>query len=428
MSQLFTRATACALMFSAPAIVYAQDASQVKLEPAPVFQASKILPPEMLQSDLHRVRESCPTDGFMIHFTVDSDFGQIDCLGVSELEERLNELRAIKVLVETSKTDLFAEGLKKSVEAPIDAVKNIADDPGGAVKKAPATVGHFFKKVGSSISHGAEKVQDKWENRDPDQETDEMLTETGKGLGRSAKSIAGFDKAKLDCARKLSVDPYTDNQLLQDEIEKVTWAFFAGGLPLRLGTAAVSGGASMALTATKTVGLPDDIYDITPGELLLRDREAMTAMGANNQLIEQVFLNTNFSVAKRHGLVEALAALPAGPAQIKMLKVAASCTSREQAGFFYQSVVRLAKRHLTKPFVSLTSVGRLPAGKEADGSVEIQAPADYISMTPRLLEFLQLANATPQSYRAVITGRLSPAAKVGFEAFSWQVIEAPLKP
>jgi hypothetical protein len=44
--------------------------------------------------------------------------------------------------VETSKSDLFAEGLKRSIEQPIDAVKNIAQDPVGSIKKVPAPVDH----------------------------------------------------------------------------------------------------------------------------------------------------------------------------------------------------------------------------------------------------------------------------------------------
>jgi DNA (cytosine-5)-methyltransferase 1 len=58
--------------------------------------------------------------------------------------QRIAEMNAIQKLVETSKGDLFAEGLKRSIEQPIDAVKNISKDPVTSIKRAPKTFGHFF--------------------------------------------------------------------------------------------------------------------------------------------------------------------------------------------------------------------------------------------------------------------------------------------
>lgn len=399
-----------------------QAQSPAAFEKPPVFQASQVLPPAMLTGDLYRVREYAPSDGFLVHFTLDTNYGEIKCHGLSELTERLNEIQAIKTLVETSKTDLFAEGLKLSVEAPIAAVKNIAAHPEESLRKAPATIGHFFQKVGSSISNASDKVEDKWENRDKDQDTSEMLDEAGKGLGKSAKSVAGFDKAKLDCARELGVNPYSDNALLQSEMEKVTWAFFAGGLPLRLGASAVSGGASMALTATKTVGLPEDIYDVTPSELLLRDRTMMEAMGASDALIERTLLNPNLSISQRHSIVSALSKLPKKGDKLTVLGLAANCASNEQARYLNQVISRLAAQHKQKPYAALTSVVRMPAGVTSDGTVEIIAPVDYISWTPKIANFARSPKMPQMKYRALVYGKMSQPAKAGFEAAGWQVI------
>lgn len=401
-------------------VLHAQ--APVAFEKPPVFQASQVLPPSMLQGDLFRVRESAPSDGFLVHFTLDTNYGEIKCHGLNELAERLNEINAIKILAETSRTDLFAEGLKRSVEAPIDAVKNIVEDPEESLRKAPATIGHFFQKVGSSLSNASDKVEDKWEHRDKNQDSSEMLNDAGKGLGKSAKSIAGFDKAKLDCARKLGVNPYSDNALLQAEMEKVTWAFFAGGLPLRLGSSAVSGGASMALTATKTVGLPEDIYDITPGELLLRDREMMEAMGASDALIERMFLNSNLSISQRHSIVSALSKLPAKGDRLTVVGLAASCASPEQSRYLNQVLTKLAIQHKKKPYAALTSVVRMPAGVTSDGVVEIVAPVDYISWTPKIANFARSPKMPQVRYRALVYGKISPTAKAGFEAAKWEVV------
>lgn len=399
---------------------YAQQVPS--FEQPPVFEASKILPPELLSGPMHRVREAAPSDGFLIHFTMNTDFGTIQCRGVNQLKVRVHEMQAIKLLIETSKGDLFAEGLKRSVEAPIDAVKNIAEDPEKALRKAPSTIGHMFQKVGSSVSNAADKTADKWNNRDKNGDASEQAVAAGKGVGNAAKSVAGFDKAKLDCARKLGVNPYSDNKLLQREMEEVTWAFFAGGLPLRLGASAVSGGASMTLTATKAVGIPEDLYDVTPGELLLRDRQAMEAMGASQDLIEKVLRNPHLTVALRNGIVNALVALPNSGDKLSVLGVAADFYDIEQARYFYQVLDRLKQRHATKPYAAITNVNRMPAGVTQDKVVDIVAPVDYISWTEQIANFARTPKMPGMKYRAIIQGQISPAAKGGFESAGWEVV------
>ncbi|MEM1082495.1 MAG: hypothetical protein AAGI48_00095 [Verrucomicrobiota bacterium] len=388
----------------------------------PVFSASQLLPPELLQGPHFRVRESAPSDGYLTHFTIDSNFGQFECAGEQEVRERIQEIDAIARLAEVSRSDLFAEGMKRSIEAPIDAVKNIVDDPEETVKKLPKTVGHFFSKVGSSIENTAKRVGHNISENDDGVDGGDVAA-AGRGIGNAAKSVAGFDKAKLDTARQLGVDPYSDNQRLQEEMEKVTWAFFAGGLPLRVGAMAASGGASAALTATKTAGLPEEIYDITPGELALRDRNSMTAMGVPPQVIDEVFLNQAFSISIRHGIIRTLEKFPAGPGRTEVLRAAASVEQRRQADFIYEALQQLAKRHALKPYVEIKVLGRLPGGLTADNFLEVAAPVDYVSWTQKVAEFARRNDLTGASKRLLLGGRLSLAAKRGFESAAWQVVE-----
>lgn len=213
----------------APAPAPAPVTSPEAYETPAGFSASQYLPAEWLAGPHHRVRDFAQSDGLMIHYTVDSDFGIYYCAGTRDLKRCVNEISAIAKLVEVSKGDMFAEGLKRSVEAPVEAVKNIVGDPAGSVEEAPSTFRHLFSKVDSAVEKTRKRVGrgiagEGW--RDP---------YAGSKVGDSLKNLAGFQRAKLDTARQLGVDPYSDNARLQEEIEKVTWAFFAGGLPLRIG-------------------------------------------------------------------------------------------------------------------------------------------------------------------------------------------------
>jgi hypothetical protein len=73
----------------------------------------------------------------MAHFIIDSDFGEIECIGLGQAKARIHELGAIRKLVDMSKSDLFAEGVNRSLGQPVDAVKNIVKVPVGLVPQSP---------------------------------------------------------------------------------------------------------------------------------------------------------------------------------------------------------------------------------------------------------------------------------------------------
>lgn len=341
-----------------------------------LLKAADLLPAELLLGPTHRVRDQVVTDGFMAHFQIDSDFGTFTAIGVPQAKRRIAECEAIRKLVETSKSDLFAEGLKRSVEQPIDAVKNIVKNPVESVKQAPKTVGHFFGKVGSAIGRGAEKVADRVSSGG-----EPSPGEVGTGIGNAAKNAAGFDKAKLDTAKQLGVDPYSDNARLQEEMDKVTWAFFAGGLPLRIGAAAVSGGASLALTATNMVGIPEDTYALTQNELALRDERSLAAMGVTLEDIKAFQIHAALSTTRRHRIVTYLEALPKARGRGYMVRLANSCTSPEQADFFIGALALLAERQRSgaADYTGLKVLGRLPGATTAGGELHVPAPVDHVT-------------------------------------------------
>ena len=243
-------------------------------EPTPTFEASQFLGPDLMKGPHHQVRELAQSDGFLIHFVIDSDFGVFECSGIREVPTRVREIDAIAALIAVSRSDLFAEGLRKSVEEPIEAAKNIVENPVDSVKQVPHTVGRLFSQIGSSVGSAVRKVSNNEPGREANPEDPQK-----KSLGRKIVGIAGFDKAKLNCARQLGVDPYSDNRRLQEEMEKVTWAFFAGGLPLNIGVKVASSGASIGLTATELVGLPDFVVSAGGILSLLYERGELDARG-----------------------------------------------------------------------------------------------------------------------------------------------------
>ncbi|MCX6878933.1 MAG: hypothetical protein NTW21_34755 [Verrucomicrobia bacterium] len=363
----------------------------------------------------HRVREQVPTDGYMAHFTIDSDYGEFQCVGTAQAQARIKELEAIRKLVAVSKSDLFAEAVKRSIEQPIDAVKNIAKDPVASAKAVPKSVGHFFKKVGKSVGNAAANVRDRSEGGE--------AAGTGADLSRTAKGVIGFDNAKLECSKQLGVDPYTDNERLQQEIEKVSWVFFSGGLPLRVGAAVASGGASVALTAAKVVGLPDEIYALTPAELTMRNQQAMEAMGVPEKVSRKFSSNAALSITLRRSIIRSLQALGGVKGRASVIGVAAECESRRQMEFLDQALALLARRQPAgqAAWAALEIIGRLPGAVDVAGVLSIPAPVDYLSWTLEVAEFAHRDDLLGRRPVLLLAGGASERTRSELTALGWTV-------
>ena len=399
---------------------YAQPATY---EDGVLLETSQLLPAGILRGPSYRVRDQVATDGYMAHFEIDSDFGAFDAIGVPQALQRIREVEAIRTLVETSKGDLFAEGLKRSIEQPIDAVKNIVKNPVETVKQAPKTVGHFFGSIGSAIGRGVEKANDRSSGDGPEPTAGEV----GRSIGETAKNVAGFDKARLATAKQLGVDPYSDNARLQEEMDKVTWAFFAGGLPLRVGAAVASAGVAVA--ATNMVGLPEETYALTRGELETRDGRSLAAMEVPDEDIRIFQLNRALSTTRRHLIVTSLEALSKARGRGRLVQQANACTSSAEADFLIAALSILEERQRSgaTDYVSLEVLGRLPGAINAKGELEIPAPVDHVTWTPEVAGFANRADLGAAPKVLVHTGRLTPAANAGLVAAGWKEIAVPYR-
>ena len=379
-----------------------------------LLNASDLLPADLLRGESHRVRDHVATDGFLAHFQIDSDFGTFEAIGVPQAKSRIAEIRAIKKLVETSKGDLFAEGMKRSLTQPVDAVKNIVTHPVESVKQAPATVGHFFTKVGSAIGRAGGRVKDRIENDGP--------PPSGAEIGQAARNAAGFDKAKLDTARQLGVDPYSDNARLQEEMDKVTWAFFAGGLPLRVGAAVASAGVAVA--ATNMIGIPEDTYALTQSGLALRDGRSLAAMGISDEDIKTFQLYGPLSSTRRHRIVLALETLSKTKGRSLIIRQVNACETPEQVDFLIAALSILAERQRSgaASYTSLTVLGRLPGAVHSNGELHVPAPVDHVTWTEEVAHFATRDDLGTAPKVLLHTGKLSAAAASKLSAKGWKCL------
>jgi hypothetical protein len=385
-------------------------------EVPPVVAAADFLGPEEMAGPHHRVRPGAVTDGYLAHFTIDSDFGTYTCVSAAEARQRVHEIGALAYLSQVSKGDVFAEALKQSAMKPVDAVKGIAQDPAGAARQLPKTVGHFFKKAGQAVAAGVGKVGDSISGEAGGAGVAQGAEDVGKGL-------LGYNRALLQVSREVGIDPYTDNQPLKDKAEEIAWVFFAGGSPINLGVGIVSGGASIALKATVATGMPSEVYDLTPTEILVRNQEAMAAIGVPQPVQQQFLNNPVLTPTLRMSILDSLAALGPLQGRAEVVGLAAGLTERDQAEFLARAVHLLADAGSSgrANFQRVAVHGRLPAATDASGHLWVPAPVDFVSWTGDIAEFArrqELASTRP--VLAPRGAKFTAKALQGFQQAGWR--------
>ena len=74
-------------------------------------------------------------------------------------------------------------------------------------------------------------------------------------------NILGFDDSRRKLAKRLGVDPYTTNMVLDEKLDEVTWSIFAGDFGIDVATSLIPG--SIVVTTSSLV--TNWVWDTPPG-------------------------------------------------------------------------------------------------------------------------------------------------------------------
>ncbi len=399
------------LVLSAPALSRAEPEaspsppnSSETYEELPVLKASEILRDDVLHGPHHKVREDVPTYSGANRFTIDSDFGVFEAEGNAMLVRRINEINAIARLKEISRTDEYKNALLKAAKSPVAAAKQIVSDPLGTVKSAQKGIMKFMNSAGESLK-GIGKSK-----------------ETDKYAGSQMQQIIGFSDTKRKMAVSLGVDPYSSNPILQQELEEIAWASFAGGATFSLATLPIGGGAGVALTTTGIESSLEDILrDESPTDLKISNRRALIAMGATETEANRLLENAAFSPTAATAFVVNLKSLDGVENRRAFIKAAGTKSSTESDAIFcVQTAALMSKLHHGEhSLAQITTLGDFPICLGKDGTVIVALQWDYAARTKLAADFAQALtvrfNDKP-SRLVAISGVVSPQLRQELEA------------
>jgi hypothetical protein len=389
--------------------------AQQGYEAAPVLSASKILPPELLSGPNHRVQERVTNDGYLNTYQIDSKFGTFTAVSTAVLRKRIGEINAMVVMEKVQGSKEYVSSIKEGGLDAMNSALSLISSPVKTLTGAAQGLGAAFSRVGESIT-GAKRSQ----------------SEDSK-----VKDLIGFSTAKRQYAFQFDVDVYSENQKLQDMLNKISWAGYAGSLTWSAAMAAVPGGAGVAMTVVGTNKLLNQVFQNTPPvELRKMNTEKLNAMGVNPEIADAFINNSIFSPREQTLFVHALGEMNGVADRGALVRLSLSSVNPTIALFRQRQAQMYAGYNKSvTPLERFISLGQFSVSRTVKGALVFNLPLDYLVWTEPMAQLLtagnQLVNELPgvKEKQVWIAGTLSPRARKEMESRGWQIhdrVEAQL--
>lgn len=366
--------------------------------PGPV-NAAHFTAPAPLQGPGYSVYPQAYNDGLMNRYQITLPSGKsYEVLGTELLLQRIAEAAAIEDMRRVSSSESFGQALGKAGGDKLKAAGSAILNPLKTIGSVPKGASRFFGKIGENLKGGASDYEDK-----------------------AYTDLAGASQAKRQLAAKYSVDPYSTNPELQDELNKIAWVQAGVGAAVNLGLGAATGGAAgLAVTAVNAnTRLYQRVRDTDPANLRIEDRKKLLELGLTREQTEPFLQHHAFSPMHEAVICDSLAALGPNANVGAFLQTAVLSQAEEDAHFFQRCAQLMAMYHRTEaPIVRLVPSRLVMLCEDAQGRVFIPVHLDYAIWFPRIAERAnEIATQLPGKQLVIwTTGEFSPRLQQEFKA------------
>jgi hypothetical protein len=321
---------------------------------------SEILPSEAIKGPHHRIRDKVVSYGYLHTYTVDSDFGTFEVMGDSALRKLLKEIRAISILRKIKGSEAVVESLKHAGKAPLTFGKNIVTEPVDTVTGIPRGIASLVENIGQSISTTVAGTNDPSEDA-------------------RIKQIIQVSSWKRNFAKRLNVDVYSSNKVLQKELNSLAWPAAITGLSV---SAVTMPADSTFVIVMKNVRLLNQIggvlYEEPPARVTIINHERLVAMGVNKELAQKFLEHPSYTPRHDTVIVECLRALGNAKGREEFIKLALDGDHEISANYFQQLAEILRGYHLqVSPIKRVYVIEGFVFADATDGSVVVPFAADH---------------------------------------------------
>jgi hypothetical protein len=371
----------------------------------PVSQA---LPPQLAVGPDYKVADPVVTDGYMYRFTVTSTYGPFDATGTGALRKLEHEIWAIGQLKQVTKSEAFLNSLKDQAGKPLVFAKDVITKPVDTLSGIPKGVGRLFGNIVTSVTT----------TRNPNQES-------------RASEILLVGSFKRDYAARFNVDPYSSNQVLQEELDKIGKAAAFGSWTASAAMMPISGPASSVITVTSLGKSFNNILGTEPpARIRILNENKLKQMGIADDVAKRYLDQPIYTPTQNLLLVDSLARLGAATGREAYLNASLVAADEVEANFFVNMAQILRGYHETQgPITGITMVGALTVAQTKAGAAVIPFALDYGVWTANADRLSQNMKATYKApgfnggFELWVTGSLSPTGKQELQARGFTVVE-----
>jgi len=389
--------------------------SAISAPAAPRFEvpgsqtASEVLPAQLIAGPHYKVRDKVVSYGYMRNYVVDSDFGVFQVTGDFALRKLIKEIGAIAALQEVKKSQAYLSGIKTAASQPLEFGANLITEPVDTISGIPKGVSALFQNVKTGLTTQPSKGQD----------------------SRMAQALA-VSANKRELAGKLGVDVYSNNKVLQKELNSLAWATSIGSLTVTAALAPVGGAASAAVSLTRVGQQLNNLVDQYPPQKLRQiNEEKLQAMGMPPDVTSRFLDHPSYTPTQTTSIVSSLETLSGAKGRDAFLREALSAEDEESANFFQYSAETLSGYQAkVAPIQDISVFGPLVFARTANGTVMVPLPLDYAIWTERASERVPDAmrsykamNANSKRFEFWLTGTASKMAKEEAAKLGIQIVE-----
>ncbi|MDX2513464.1 MAG: hypothetical protein QNK25_15560 [Desulfobacterales bacterium] len=314
------------------------QAQQSQFEKVTSSKASALLSAELLKSSLYTVDEEVVNDGLFNHYTVRSDYGIFEASSTLAVKQLLHEIVVIAKMKEVETTDTVKDSVVQSGKNTIDAVANLVTDPQKALEGAATGISSLFNRASQVV--GKRETTDAEDNK--------------------LEQVIGKSKSKGKIATTYKVSVYSSNPALQEELERLVWADYLGGIGVGAAQSTVPGAGGLLLTASGTTRLLNEVINTTPAsELWVQNKNKLVAMSIDEETVELYLNNPSFSPALQTIMVEALVSMKGVANRGLLIKISLQAHDEKMARDLTELGSMLAGYHTNvAPLKTLAPFGR----------------------------------------------------------------------
>jgi hypothetical protein len=371
----------------------------------PVGQA---VPAAVAAGPDYTVKDPVVADGYMYRFTVASTYGPFEVTGTGALRKLAHEIWAIGQLKQVTKSEAFLKSLKDQAGKPLVFAKDVITKPADTLTGIPKGVGRLFGNITTSVTT----------TRNPSQES-------------RASEVLLVGSFKRDYAARFNVDPYSSNEVLQEELDKIGKAAAFGSWTASAAMIPISGPASSVITGTSLGKSFNNILATEPpSRIRIINEDKLKQMGIADDLAKRFLDQPVYTPTKALVLVDSLSRLGGATGRDAYLNASLVAADEVEANFFVNMAQILRGYHETQgPITGITVVGALTVAQTKAGTAVIPFPLDYGVWTANADRVSQNMRATYKApgfngnFELWVTGTLSPAAKQALQARGFTTVD-----